>query len=137
MHKTLTLFLSGLLLWSSACVGGSPGADEFRPDISGTITGVYPAEGALRERGMLGSILVESSASPPGTKSPYDKASVTVTVNTRIFEQTTAPGQERRPVVFEALQVGQSVQVEFTGPVIESYPVQATAGAVVILREGS
>jgi hypothetical protein len=131
LHKTLTLLLAGLLLWSTACGGTSPATGEFRPDINGTITGVYPAEGALRERGMLGSILVETM---PGTKTPYDKASVTITVNTRLVEQTTGNGQDQRPAAFEALQAGQSVQVEFTGPVMESYPVQATAGAVVIFR---
>ena len=42
--------------------------------------------------------------------------------------------QERRPATFEALQVGQKVEAWFTGPVAESYPVQAVASDIVILK---
>jgi hypothetical protein len=100
----------------------------MRADITGAVTGVYPADAPLRARGMLGSILVEALE---GETITYDKASVAITEQTRIIEQV---GQERRPATFEALQVGQKVQVQFTGPVMESYPVQAMADVVVILK---
>lgn len=121
------LTLTGLLLAIIAC-GSSLATGEIRVDIAGTVTGIYPAEGPLRAQGMLGAILVEATQ---GEKTTYDKASVAITEKTRIFEQV---GQERRAATFAALQVGQRVQAQFIGPVMESYPVQATADAVVILK---
>jgi hypothetical protein len=61
----------------------------------------------------------------------YDVASVSITEETRIFELV---GKERRLVLFEALELGQRVEVQFIEPVLDSYPVQARAGEVVILE---
>ncbi len=58
----------------------------------------------------------------------YDKASVTVTGETAILknEETASP---------DALQVGVQIEVEMTGPVAESYPVQGAAAVVRILAQ--
>jgi hypothetical protein len=76
----------------------------------------------------VGSVLIEGVVE---ADTVYDRASVAVTHQTQIFDQTTV---ERRAVTFDALQHGQRVQVLFSGPVAESYPVQATAAEIIILR---
>lgn len=57
------------------------------------------------------------------------KASVRLTRSTRVVR---ASGEAVHP---DKLQVGQQVSAWFEGPVMESYPVQATAGAVRIETE--
>jgi hypothetical protein len=76
----------------------------------------------------FGSILIEGQIE---NDTSFDKAAVTITTQTHIFEQV---GQERRPATFAALQIGQQVEVWFDGPVAESYPVQARASDVMILK---
>jgi len=71
-------------------------------------------------------ILVEGGEQPQGAVS--DKASVTVTDATDVFDAAGTLS------TWEALAQGQQVEVWFTGPVAESYPVQGTAGAVRILE---
>jgi hypothetical protein len=59
-----------------------------------------------------------------------DKHMVTAKDETLILEED---GGERRPATFEALAVGQQVQVWFSGPIRESYPMQVDAQQIVIL----
>jgi hypothetical protein len=115
---SLLVSLVGLFV---AC-GDNP-TPAIPPAIRGNITNLNVAGGEV-----LGSILVEG-AIENGTA--FDKAAITISSQTRLFELA---GQERRPVTFEALQVGQQVEAWFDGPVAESYPVQARASEVVILR---
>jgi len=42
-------------------------------------------------------------------------------------------GEGRRSLAFSDLRAGDRVAVHFTGPVAESYPVQATAADVEVL----
>jgi len=58
---------------------------------------------------------------------------VTIKDETLIFEQD---GENHRQVTFEALETKQRVQVWFSGPVLESYPMQGTAQQVVIIKNG-
>ena len=61
----------------------------------------------------------------------FDKASVTITKKTRIFESKSG---KLIKVGFDLLKLNQRVQALFTGPVMTSYPVQGTAKEVVILE---
>ncbi len=63
----------------------------------------------------------------PGSSSSVDRASVRVTVDTVVW---TAEGVRGTAA---DLAAGEQVAVWFTGPVAESYPVQATAGVIQIL----
>jgi hypothetical protein len=72
-------------------------------------------------------LLVEGS---PTEGTTYDRASVRVTAQTIVAQ---GDEQQRQPATAADLAVGQRVAIWFTGPVAESYPVQATAGEVVIL----
>ena len=93
-------------------------------DIRGVITQINQSED---EKGILGRILIE------GTKESdthFDKANVTVTSQTKVFREQDG---ERKPGAFTDLKKGQQVEARFTGPVMESYPVQAAAGEITIL----
>jgi len=114
---TLTSLLTAILL----LVWGCGPANSGQADIRGNITTLEPLNGS---RDIIGIILIESTINT-------DKARTTITDKTRILVQE---GDKQRPADFAALQVGQTVEATFTGPIAESYPVQATAGQVVILR---
>lgn len=90
---------------------------EGTASIEGTVTQ------ATLSAGGLGTVLVEGPEQPPGAVS--DKASVTLTEETLFFDANGKRLSER-----PALEVGTEVRMWFTGPVAESYPVQATAGTV-------
>ncbi len=62
-----------------------------------------------------------------------EKAVVTVTTDTRILRQTAGPFEN---AAFDDLATGQQVAVWFSGPVAETYPVQATAATIVMRPSG-
>jgi len=113
-----------LSLVTSMTVGcpAPPEALETEPDFTGFITEIHP----IGEKGTLGQILVESHADKL-----VDKYMVTIKDETQIFKQN---GQERRRVAFEALETKHQVQVWFSGPIMESFPMQGTAQQVVIIE---
>ena len=86
--------------------------------IAGYVTAVTPGDGGG------GSIRVERDSS---TESGEPKAVVFVTPSTTIIVPS-APGE----VDFRVFAVGQWVRVWYTGPVRESYPVQADAATIVV-----
>jgi hypothetical protein len=116
-HHRLHLALAGSLILAAAC---APVSTPPVPDTPASIEGRVTAVTRSGER--IGTIRVEER---PADASGSAKASVRVTQST-----TVVRGAET--VDFNALQVGQWVRVWFTGPVAESYPVQATGSAVAI-----
>jgi hypothetical protein len=116
---TLCLFL----FWGGAAPGGGKDA---KVDIRGTIkTAKVNKEGEK----ILAVILVEGK---PGKDVSYDKASVKITAATKLVR---VGAKDRRAATPDDLKVGTTVEITFTGPVAESYPVQATAGEVRIMVE--
>ena len=97
------------------------------PSIRGAITTLNAADGSWNA-GILGSVLIEGKLQ---SDTSFDKASVTVTDKTKIYREDA---QGRHLVDFSYLRVGQIVAATFTGAVAESYPVQATAREIVILK---
>lgn len=128
--RALLVLTLGWMLAAAAC-GAAATPASGRVDIRGTITSVSAAEGEARENGTVGMVLIEGVLEEDTS---YDRASVTVTDKTEILERS---GEELRTVDFHELQEGQRVEATFTGPVAESYPVQARASRVVILEAGS
>jgi len=96
-----------------------------RTDVRGVITQISRIED---EKKILGRILIEGAKEKD---TEVDRANVTVTSQTKLFKEQDG---ERKPVAFDDLKEGQQVEARFTGPVMESYPVQATADEVTILR---
>jgi hypothetical protein len=115
MRPTL---LALALLVTSACGGG---AANRAADIAGIVTSV-----SGRTDGV--TMLVESD---PSTPSSGAKASVAVTSGTKITRK--AQGGDIAATARE-LTPGVMVEVWFDGPAAMSYPVQAKALAVVIVR---
>jgi beta-N-acetylhexosaminidase len=100
-----------------------------KADIRGRVTNQTAAGEEARKKGVLGTLLIEGAKEKD---TGYDKAYVRVTAKTKVEK---LDGKERKPARFEDLKKGARVQAVFTGPVAESYPVQATAAAVLILEE--
>jgi hypothetical protein len=113
----LLLLVAGvivLLLMSRA-----DAAPSGPPSIRGTITTLTPLAGQ-------GVILVEER---PQDQAGSNKASVTVSATTRIYRGRVGASTKGS---FGDLRNGQRVEVWFSGPVLTSYPVQATASVILI-----
>ena len=101
--------------------------DKEKVSIRGTPASVSPADEDGKKAGLLGTILMEGRKDKD---TDYDKAMVKVTKATKIFQQV---GRELKPASFDDLKPGTRLEIQFQGPVAESFPVQATAGKIVIL----
>jgi hypothetical protein len=114
-------------------VASSPDpAGSGRYDIMGTVQQLtIDTSVSAQEQGIVGSMLV--IAADGDTTSAYDKASVAITADTRIWRPV---GEGAEELTIDDLGDGDVVIVTFTGPVAESYPVQATAGSVELVPEG-
>jgi len=128
-YFVLPLLLFICLAACQAGMGDTPTApvDKPRlaagnPDIRGEITNIHQKEG------ITVSVLVEGEIE---ADTGYDKASVTITDTTRIYEKV---GEDYLALSREDLYLGLRVEVLFTGVVLESYPVQTEAEEIVILR---
>ena len=94
------------------------------PDIRGVITSITGGSGDV-----IGSVRIEGAIAPDTT---YDKAVVRVESDTRIL-RGAGDVVALSEVTFADLQVGQTVEAWFTGPVAESYPGQVKASQIVIV----
>lgn len=95
---------------------------------SDSVSSDDPVTETPRLKDQLGYIFVEGKLEEDTTD---DKASISVKKSTVILQQR---GKDIVPVEFKDLAQGAKVEVTFTGPVQESYPVGATAGKIVILE---
>jgi hypothetical protein len=135
-HTDRTLVVLAVLaaLWAVVVIGcgGPAGGGASTPSASPPVAGGADITGGVRQftRGRDGggpTFLVVADSAAAGS---VDQAFVRVTAKTIIW----APeGEGRRELSADDLAAGQRVAVHFTGPVAESYPVQAVAGAIEIL----
>ena len=111
----------------AGCSGSpfSPAVPEGDPDIRGVITAIEFGDG-----GTASARVVWTNDPVVGTQAGFDAAQVAVVEETDVFKRV---GDADEPVSETELNVGSVVEAWFTGPVAESYPVQATADAVVII----
>jgi hypothetical protein len=114
--------LAALVLACSEDSNNSPSEPTTPAGITGVITSTFTT-GIAR-----GVIRVEFS---PSNANEGPKALVNVTPTTTIFLLNKEEGE------FRNLATGIWVRVWFDGPVMESYPVQGTAGTIVIDSLGS
>ena len=129
MKRTRFSALLGLLISLLALVVGcapSGGAVKGEADFTGEVTDVQH----IGRGDVLGSVLAEEKVVTQDGEY-LDKYVLTVKSDTAIFDER---GGDRRSATFEALAVGQRVQVWFSGPVKESYPMQVDAGQIVIVK---
>jgi hypothetical protein len=109
---------------------GQQSPSEKRVHVRGIITKISEASAENKDKNILGVVLIEG---PEESGTEFDKAFVTMTSKTHLVRegvQTFAVEFAK----FDSFKMGQKVQVQFTGPVRESYPVQATASEIVILK---
>jgi hypothetical protein len=112
--------LVALMMVSPGCASTAEPM-ETEADLIGFITETRPnGEGDI-----VGQINVESHADKI-----VSKYIITITDETLIFQQD---GNDLRRTAFKTLENKQWVKIWFTGPVTESFPVQGTAGQVVII----
>lgn len=97
-------------------------------DIRGKITNVSPNQTGHAQ--IVGTIRVEGKVEKD---TGFDKASIRIT-NETVIERKGKDGKRTREK-FSAFKDGQFVESSFTGPVAESYPVQANAKSVLILAD--
>ena len=107
---------------ASACVAIAACGETTRsiPASTASITGQITALDRDGER--IGDMRVETQ---PADSSGSPKAVV------RISQRTVVTTPAFAAADYNDLKIGQKVRVWFTGPVRESYPVQAEAGTVV------
>ncbi|MCH7483818.1 MAG: DUF3221 domain-containing protein [Chloroflexi bacterium] len=92
------------------------------PDIRGVITSISDGAGDV-----IGSVRIEGAIDQD---TGYDKAVVRAESDTKVFRQSW---EQLIETTFADLTVGQTVEAWFTGPIAESYPVQAKASQIVIV----
>ena len=111
--------LIGLIVISTVC---APVVNPIETEAAfiGFITEIKPSV----EGDTVGLISAESHADKIVTK-----YIITIKDETSIFQQD---GENLRKVTFKALENKQWVKIWFTGPVMESWPMQGTARQVVI-----
>jgi len=119
----LTLLLASLA--TLVCV--LPATAEEKVSIRGTPASVSPADEESKKAGILGTVLIEGRKDKD---TEYDKAMVKVTRATKIFKLI---GKDLKEASFDDLKPGVKMEIHFAGPAGESYPVQATAGKIVIV----
>jgi beta-N-acetylhexosaminidase len=117
------LLLAALALLAADKSEPEPATKPPKADIRGKVTAVA----ALRAQGLVGRISVEGAKEKD---TEHDKASVTLTSKTKILKWE---GGKKKKATFADIKKGTKVQCVFVGPVLESYPVQAKAGEVLIL----
>lgn len=122
MSRTSRVVIASLaaLALALVAVGCSASPPNDPPSITGVVT-QYMTDGTGG-----GSFLIETDGTGSGD---YDIASVHVDSKTKIFDAADDPA------AFADIAQGSRLEVWFTGPVAESYPVQATAGTIRILGE--
>ena len=106
-----------------ACSGAA--RDAAPPDTAPSFVGHIAAKNAAKD---ATTILVVAAATQPAGA---DRASVRLPAEARVLRADGTRGK------VDDLHVGQAVRLWFHGPVAESYPVQATAGLVVIDKEAT
>ncbi len=131
-HRAVLAALAVLVALSAAAVVGCGGREDASPPAGAAPSGAADITGVVRTLSLSpddGSAVMLVIADPavPGV---VDRASVRVSADARIWTQD---GDGRRALSIADLAVGRLVAVWFSGPVAESYPVQADAGDVQVL----
>ena len=122
MTMTRLLFVFTILIGSVFLLlaGCSSGSANKIPDLVGWIDSLQQPQGEEP-----GRIVVNS---PDNNTS--DIFLVTVTAKTTIRKQMQNVG-------FDSFNIGQKVEIWFSGPIMESYPAQVSAAKIVIVEVAS
>ena len=121
--KNLILIVMLFVMFMGVVYGAIVATGGEHWDMTGTIVGVCTADNNSTD---ANSILVQGLVT-----SGNQQANVTVRVTneTQLF---TKNGNQRTPINFSDLKSGQSVNIQFKGPIIQSYPPQASGSLILI-----
>lgn len=128
-YATLAICLAAGAILAAGCQPSTK-ALLSKADIRGTITSIHTAA-SDKNSAAIGAIFISGSI---GSTKTVNQASITVTTGTGIYRLTNGKAVKTG---FDAMEVGQTAQATFEGPVLESFPVQATARDTVILASPS
>jgi hypothetical protein len=117
----LIMLICGLVLTAASCSSNSR-PFETEADFTGFITEVLPGQAG----NVTGRLAVESQA-----QKIVSKYVITVKNDTLIFREE---GDDLHKAAITIFEPQQWVRIWFTGPVLESWPMQATAKQIVILK---
>lgn len=120
--RTILLILTVLIC---SCCSMKAISKDTKVDIRGQIKHMSMRD----DRKFPASILVEGKLEKDTS---YDKASIRISIDTVIYDERSGKKQKAG---IKSLKLDQKVEAKFTGPVAESYPVQAQAESVTILDD--
>lgn len=114
-----------LLVLTAGCAQGAFRSQppDRTPDLRGVVTSIGWSGDTQQS-----ALIVWTEDPVVGAKAAYDAASVTFTNDTGYYRMVDGALESGSPA---SIVVGSVVEVWFTGAVAESYPVQATADAIV------
>ena len=118
-----TILLGSLCILS--CSYADSSSEKQLPDIAGKIMGISYASDEEKRHGRLCTLMVVGRE----LDGIEDKAIVTITDKTYILIQG------KHQAGLEVLKEGVLVEVQFTGPVMMSHPVMATAREIRIVDQ--
>lgn len=98
------------------------GGEHF--DMTGTVVGVCSGDNNGTD---TNSILVQGVVT---NGNQHGNVTVRITNDTQIYVKD---GNKRNSASFDKFKSGQNVEVTFKGPILQSYPPQATGNEVVIV----
>ena len=101
---------------------------KIKTDIRGPIAKITLPSKQAKQRGILAIVFVDGKRQ---ADTAHDKAYVKITKKTML--RKVVKGKKVAAVLAD-LKKGMQVEIRFVGPVLESYPVQATAGTVMVLK---
>lgn len=105
-------------------------AAKAKPDPNTTVQSDNDASQSSQEGDDIVMILVEAAdGESSSTVSTFDKALTRITDETKIVKMKNGVQESASAA---DLKVGVMVEVLFTGPIAESYPVQVDAGVIII-----
>jgi Protein of unknown function (DUF3221) len=121
--KNIILLALLFVMFMGVVYGAIVATGGEHSDMSGKIVGVLVATNNSTE---VNSILVQGVLT---NGNQQGNVSVRITNETQIFSKN---GDKLKSISFENLKPGQSVDVTFKGPIIKTYPPQATGSEVTI-----
>lgn len=116
-------YLLAALFFGTTTACSPPASNTAAPNVTTSIPRTAPSIIGQVTAITLPTVLVEEN---PGPTQESAKASVRITDKTQVLHP------DKGVADITQLRVGQHVKVWFTGPVMESYPVQAVGGVIVI-----
>jgi hypothetical protein len=95
--------------------------------LQGRIKKIHPADGSPPAQRILGTILAEGKRG-----SEIIEAAIGITIDTQIFKEE---GGKKKPGNFGDFKVGQWICIQFSGPILQTHPIQGEAKEIIISLE--